>query len=123
MKNQTMSSETGYGMTDYSRKTSWYQIPDAAREVDTIYIYATEYIMGSFEEGSPDYATLDNEEMLQGVAGEYMMHASAFADATSRMLPTCLCRTIARPACGTRGKSIRRPGTSTRRFPVCPTTI
>ena len=68
MKNQTMSSETGYGMTDYSRKTSWYQIPDAAREVDTIYIYATEYIMGSFEEGSPDYATLDNEEMLQGVA-------------------------------------------------------
>ena len=48
MKNQTMSSETGYGMTDYSRKTSWYQIPDAAREVDTIYIYATEYIMGSF---------------------------------------------------------------------------
>ncbi len=41
MKNQTMSSETGYGMTDYSRKTSWYQIPDAAREVDTIYIYWT----------------------------------------------------------------------------------
>ena len=87
MKNQTMSSETGYGMTDYSRKTSWYQIPDAAREVDTIYIYATEYIMGSFEEGSPDYATLDNEEMLQGVAGEYMMHASAFADATNVFVP------------------------------------
>ena len=46
MKNQTLSSEKGYTMTDYSRKTSWYQIPDAAREVDTIYIYATEYIMG-----------------------------------------------------------------------------
>ena len=74
-------------MTDYSRKTSWYQIPDAAREVDTIYIYATEYIMGSFEEGSPDYATLDNEEMLQGVAGEYMMHASAFEDATNVFVP------------------------------------
>ncbi|SDC54594.1 Protein of unknown function, partial [Succiniclasticum ruminis] len=87
MKNQTMSSETGYGMTDYSRKTSWYQIPDVAREVDTIYIYATEYIMGSFEEGSPDYATLDNEEMLQGVAGEYMMHASAFADSTNVFVP------------------------------------
>ena len=87
MKNQTMSSGKGYGMTDYSRKTSWYQIPDAAREVDTIYIYATEYIMGSFEEGSPDYATLDNEEMLQGVAGEYMMHASAFADATNVFVP------------------------------------
>ena len=87
MKNQTLSSEKGYTMTDYSRKTSWYQIPDAAREVDTIYIYATEYIMGSFEEGSPDYATLDNEEMLQGVAGEYMMHASAFEDATNVFVP------------------------------------
>lgn len=118
MKNQTMSSETGYGMTDYSRKTSWYQIPDAAREVDTIYIYATEYIMGSFEEGSPDYATLDNEEMLQGVAGEYMMHASAFADSTNVFVP------YYRQA-GLRyaGKSIRRQGTLTRRFPVCPTTI
>ena len=87
MKNQTLPSEKGYVMTDYSRKTSWYQIPDAAREVDTIYIYATEYIMGSFEEGSPDYATLDNEEMVQGVAGEYMMHASAFADATNVFVP------------------------------------
>ena len=53
MKNQTMSSETGYGMTDYSRKTSWYQIPDAAREVDTIYIYATEYIMGGASKRDP----------------------------------------------------------------------
>ena len=87
MKNQTLPSEKGYVMIDYSRKTSWYQIPDAAREVDTIYIYATEYIMGSFEEGSPDYATLDNEEMVQGVAGEYMMHAAAFADSTNVFVP------------------------------------
>ena len=27
--------------------------------------------MGSFEEGSPDYATLDNAEMIQGVDAEY----------------------------------------------------
>ena len=43
--------------------------------------------MGSFEEGSPDYATLDNEEMVQGVAGEYMMHAAAFADSTNVFVP------------------------------------
>ena len=87
MKDQTLSSETGYVMTDYSQKSSWYQIPDVTKKVDTIYIYATEYIMGSFEEGSPDYATLDNAEMLQGVAIEYMAHASVFADSTNVFVP------------------------------------
>ena len=32
--------------------------------------------MTSLEEGAPDFATLNNEEMLQGVEGEYNEHAT-----------------------------------------------
>ncbi len=38
-------------------------------------------------EGSPEYATLDNAEMLQGVIGEYETQASAFADSTNVFVP------------------------------------
>ena len=73
--------------TDYSKKANWYQFPQITKKVDTFYIYATEYIMGSFEEGAPDYATLDNAEMLEGVKIEYRDHAAAFAEATNVFLP------------------------------------
>ncbi len=73
--------------TDYSKKESWYKIPEITKDVDTFYVYATEYIMGSLEEGAPDYATLDNAEMLQGVAAEYMAHASTFEDSTNVFVP------------------------------------
>ena len=73
--------------TDYSKKESWYKIPEITKDVDTFYVYATEYIMGSLEEGAPDYATLDNEEMLQGVAAEYMAHATAYEESTNLFMP------------------------------------
>ena len=57
---------------DYSQKTNWYKIPEITRDVDTFYIYATEYIVSSLEEGAPDYATLDNPEMLTGVENEHI---------------------------------------------------
>lgn len=72
---------------DYSKKENWYQIPEITKEVDTFYIYATEYIMSSLMEGAPEYASLDNEEMLQGAAGEYLLHATAYADATNVFMP------------------------------------
>lgn len=72
---------------DYSKKTNWYQIPEITKEVDTFYIYATEYILGSFEDGAPDFATIDNAEMREGVKVEYRDHASAFAEATNVFLP------------------------------------
>lgn len=72
---------------DYSRKANWYQIPEITKDVDTFYIYATEYIMGSLVEGAPDYATLDNEEMLQGVVLEYNAHASVYEDSTNVFVP------------------------------------
>ncbi len=37
---------------DYSKKENWFQIPEITKDVDTFYIYATEYIMGSLMEGA-----------------------------------------------------------------------
>jgi hypothetical protein len=83
MKKTIISSEP----VDYSLKTSWCQIPDITKDVDTFYIYATEYNVTSFEDGAADYATLDNAEMLQGVPVEVMGHASAFAGSTNVFVP------------------------------------
>jgi len=72
---------------DYSKKENWCKIPEITKEVDTFYVYATEYIMGSMAEGAPDYADLDNVEMLEGAKGEYALHASAYAEATNVFMP------------------------------------
>ena len=72
---------------DYSRKENWCKIPEITRKVDTFYVYATEYIMGSMAEGAPDYAEMDNVEMLEGAAGEYLLHASAYAESTNVFMP------------------------------------
>ena len=81
-----VSAEIG-AVLDYSQKDCWYQIPEVTKDVDTFYIYATEYIMGSLEEGAPEYASLDNAEMLEGVAMQYVLHASAFAESTNVFVP------------------------------------
>lgn len=72
---------------DYSQKSSWYKIPAVTKSVDTFYVYATEYIMGSLAEGAPNYATLDNAEMLQGVEVEYAAHATVYEDSTNVFVP------------------------------------
>lgn len=70
---------------DYSQKECWYQIPAITKEVDTFFIYPTEYL--GFNEGDPDYATLDNEEMLEGVKILHIVQASVYEDATNVFLP------------------------------------
>ena len=70
---------------DYSQKASWYQIPAVIKAVDTFFIYPTEYM--GLNEGDADYATLDNEEMLNGVKNEYMGQASAYENSTNVFLP------------------------------------
>lgn len=72
---------------DYSRKANWCKIPRITKEFDTFYVYATEYIMGSMAEGAPDYADIDNAEMREGAEGEYLLHASAYADSTNVFMP------------------------------------
>ena len=72
---------------DYSNKKYWYKLPEITKEVDTFYVYATEYILSSFDEGSDDYADFDNEEMLQGVVIECENHATTFQDSTNLFVP------------------------------------
>ena len=87
MTNNNLTQGTIGTAPDYSNKDCWYNFPDITKDVDTFYIYATEYILGSLEEGAPDFATLDNEEMRLGVQVEYRDHAAAFADCTNVFLP------------------------------------
>ena len=51
---------------DYSQEDCWLQLPQITKDIDTFYIYSTVYVESSFEEGAPDYATLDNLEMILG---------------------------------------------------------
>lgn len=73
--------------TDYSKKDSWYQIPYISRDVDTFYIYATEYADGSMEDGAPDFASLENVEMLTGVTNQYLKQVRLFEDSTNVFIP------------------------------------
>ena len=70
---------------DYSKKDAWCHISDITKDVDTFFIYPTEYM--GFEEGAPPYAPLDNAEMLEGAKGDYIVQASAFADSTNVFMP------------------------------------
>ena len=71
--------------TDYSQKSSWYQIPEITKEVDTFFVYPTEYMAAN--EGDPDFATLDNAEMLEGVKANYPILASVYEDSTNVFMP------------------------------------
>ena len=70
---------------DYSQKECWYKISAVTKDVDTFFIYPTEYL--GLNEGDPAYATLDNEEMLQGMTGIYLTQASVFEDSTNVFMP------------------------------------
>ena len=74
-------------VTDYSRTASWFQIPVITKAYDTFYIPATEFISSSYDEGAPDFATLDNPEMLEGIAGEYLLQASVYEESTNVFVP------------------------------------
>ena len=82
-----MSTKTIGAAPDYAKQASWYQIPEITKDVDTFYVYATEYIMGSLKEGASEYAALDNAEMRNGVELEYIGHATAFEASTNLFMP------------------------------------
>ncbi len=70
---------------DYSKGECWYQIPKITKGVDTFFVYPTEYMAAN--EGDPDYAPLDNPEMLEGVKFDHLVMASAFEDSTNLFMP------------------------------------
>ena len=73
------------GAPDYSKEACWWKIPEITKEFDTFYIYSTMY-MGA-NEGDPDYATLDNAEMLDGLKIEHAIKSSAFEESTNLFIP------------------------------------
>ena len=73
--------------TDYSQKANWLQLPKITKDVDAFYIYSTVYVESSFEEGAPDYATLNNLEMIMGALGEYRTNASVFEESCNVFVP------------------------------------
>ena len=68
---------------DYSQKECWLQLPKITKDVDTFYIYSTAYYESSFKEGAPDYAPLDNREMIEGAQAEYITNASVYETSTN----------------------------------------
>jgi len=70
---------------DYSKKASWYRLPEITKDVDTFYIYSTMYM--SAQEGDPDYATLDNAEVLEGIGIEHAIKSSVFEESTNLFIP------------------------------------
>ena len=70
---------------DYSQKTNWYQIPEITKDVDTFFIYPTDYMAAN--EGDPDFAPLDNPEMLEGVEFDHLALSSVYEDATNLFMP------------------------------------
>ena len=73
--------------TDYSKEEHWLSLPDITKDVDAFYIYSTVYVESSFEEGAPDYATLDTPEMITGALGEYVTNASVFEESCNVFVP------------------------------------
>ena len=73
------------GAPDYSKKSCWYKLPEITKEFDTFYIYSTIYFAGN--ESDPDYATLDNREMLDGIKVEHAIKSSVFEESTNLFIP------------------------------------
>ncbi|MBR4196334.1 MAG: DUF3089 domain-containing protein [Synergistaceae bacterium] len=72
---------------DYSQRASWYKFPEITKDADTFYINSTSYVFDSLKEDSPEYAPLDNEEMLARFPEEYSAHATVFEECTNIFMP------------------------------------
>ena len=83
--NPALAEPKDTGAPDYSQKSCWYKIPEITKEFDTFFIYPTEYL-GSNED-DPDYAALDNPDMVQGAKNDHIIMASAFEESTNLFMP------------------------------------
>ena len=82
---ETSDAASTDGAPDYSKEECWYQIPEITKDADTFFVYPTDY-MGT-NEGDPDFAPLDNPDMLEGVEFDHKAMASAYEDATNVFMP------------------------------------
>lgn len=81
----TVSETTVSEAPDYSQEDCWLSFPEISKDVDTFYIYSTQF-MGK-EKDDPNFAPLDNPEMVIGAHGEYVTNASAYEDSTNVFSP------------------------------------
>jgi pimeloyl-ACP methyl ester carboxylesterase len=85
-KDDTNTESSGDSKSpNYSQKACWWKIPEITKEFDTFYIYSTIYFGAN--EGDPDYATLDNREMLDGIKVEHAIKSSVFEESTNLFIP------------------------------------
>jgi len=71
--------------TDYSKTSSWFKIPEITKDIDTFFVYPTEY-MGDAE-GDSAYAAIDNPDMVEGVTVNYPIMGSVYEDSTNVFMP------------------------------------
>lgn len=71
---------------DYSRTSCWYRISEITKDIDTFFVYPTEYL--GTNDGDPEYASLDDPEVMDGVENlDYKYMASAYEDSTNLFMP------------------------------------
>ena len=70
---------------DYSDPANWHSLPEITKDADTFYIYPTLYAAAG--ENDPDYAAIDNPEMVASVVGVSRAQASAFEESTNVFVP------------------------------------
>lgn len=70
---------------DYSDKNNWMRQPDVTKDVDTVYIYPTEYIDDS--EGAPMFADINEKSMREPAQYTYLMQGTAYEDSTNVFVP------------------------------------
>lgn len=70
---------------DYSDRNNWMKQPEITKDVDTIYIYPTEYIDDS--ENAPVFADINEKSMREPAMETYMMQATAYEDSTNVFVP------------------------------------
>ena len=61
---------------DYSDKNNWLRQPEVTKDVDTVYIYPTEYIDES--EGAPMFADINEKSMREPAQYTYLMQGTAY---------------------------------------------
>lgn len=81
----TAAAEEVAEAPDYSQEDCWLSFPEITKDVDTFYVYSTQY-MGQ-DKGDPNYASLDNPDMVMGALGEYVTNATAYEDSTNVFAP------------------------------------
>lgn len=81
----TLDTESEEESPDYSQEEYWLSFPEIIKDVDTFYIYSTQY-MGE-DKDDPNFASFDNLDMIIGAEGEYVTNASAYEDSTNVFSP------------------------------------